>query len=54
MCRGDGWLLRGLTVMEEAGGLTEAAALLVLLISRMLRLRRLALPPSGAPSSGCS
>ncbi|BDA40350.1 probable mediator of RNA polymerase II transcription subunit 12 at N-terminal half [Coccomyxa sp. Obi] len=47
--RGDGWLLRGLAVIEEAGGLTEAAALLVLLISRMLRLRRLALPPSGAP-----
>ncbi|CAL8467360.1 g6897 [Coccomyxa elongata] len=47
--RGDGWLLRGLAVMEEAGGLTEAAALLVLLISRMLRLRRLALQPSGGP-----
>ena len=48
LCRGEGWLLRGLALIEAAGGLTEAAALLVLLIARMLRLRRLALPSTKA------
>jgi len=44
-----------LALIEAAGGLTEAAALLVLLITRMLRLRKLALPAedlaAGMPDS---
>lgn len=54
MCRGEGWLMRGLALIEAAGGLTEAAALLVLLIARMLRLRRLSLPSVPQPSAGQS
>ncbi|KAK9916244.1 hypothetical protein WJX75_000426 [Coccomyxa subellipsoidea] len=50
--RSEGWLLRGLALIEAAGGLTEAAALLVLLIARMLRLRRLALPSTKAVPGG--
>lgn len=58
ICRGDGWVLRGLALIEAAGGLTEAAALLVLLITRMLRQRKLALPvpdsAAGMPDSFAS
>ncbi len=46
--------MRGLALIEAAGGLTEAAALLVLLIARMLRLRRLSLPSVPQPSAGQS